>query len=229
VILERLRDYIVAAPLVDDHGVPQTHRARFPSREWNLKSWSYRLVEDLALKWSLHRSRLGEGRGWKLRVADGLTASAFSFHHDADYKALLYSTLTGGRSSSERTIVVLPEVGPFGFDLLVARCAGFRRFVAYDKDAQTVDLCRAFHRGAHVEYSVSTSAGFDFGRYASADHLIVFPDWPHDELEKRLAGHTNVVRYSFRANGTGLRQARRQLGVRRLDWAGLFDAMERLE
>jgi hypothetical protein len=229
VILDRLRDYVVAAKIIGDDGTPQSHLARFPSPQWNIKSWSFRLVEDLLLKRALHRSRLADGSAWKLRIAARLTANAFSYHDDAEYKGLLHSALMSRADAAKRVVVVLPEVGPFGFDLLIARCAGFQRFVAYDKDAQTIELCRAFHRDVDVEYMVSTSAAFDADRFASADHLVVFPDWPHDQLEKRLAGHANVVRYSFRSDGGGLRQARRRLGAPPVDWASLFDAMDRLD
>ena len=156
-----------------------------------------------------------------------LTASAFSLHYDASYKALLFAALARRRSAGDR-IVVLPEVGPFGFDLLVARCAGFSRFIAYDKDLPTVQTAQAFHTGVQVEYTVSSSAAFDFARYSSPEHLVVFPDWPHDDLERRLAGFDNLVRYSSRAEGTSLRTAQRRLRVSRLPWGALFEAMGQL-
>jgi hypothetical protein len=228
VILDRLRDFIVATSVPGSEGMAGAHLARYPSPEWNLKSWSYRLVEDLVLKRALHRSRLADGFDWKLRITDRLTESAWSYHQDASYKALLYSALLRESRREARTLV-LPEVGPFGFDLLVGRCAGFTRFVAYDKDAATVDACRAFYRGVDAAYEVSPSATFDFTRFATPDHVIVFPDWPHDDLEKRLAGLDNVVRYSARKEALRLGQLQRRLGVARLDWKGLFAAMERLE
>jgi hypothetical protein len=227
-ILDRLHDYVVATALAGGEG--PIHLARYPSPQWNVQSWSYRLVEDLRLMAALHRSRLREsalGRA-KLRLAARLAEGAYSYHHDATYKALLF-TLLQRHAQRRASVLVLPEVGPFGFDLLIARCAGFSRFVAYDKDTSTVETCRAFHSGVAVEYSVSSTAAFDFAPFRTQQHLIVFPDWPHDELARRLAGFDNVLQYSFRADQLGLRQAQRRLAVDRPAWQALFEAMDTLE
>jgi hypothetical protein len=223
VILERLLDYILETSEAIG-GAPNAHLARFPSNEWNVASWSYRLVRDLLLKRALHESRLD---GLRLRIADRLTASAHSYHWDCEYKALLFSALR--KRSPKDVTVLLPEIGPYGFDLLMARCAGFSRFVAYDKDEQTIDTCRRFHAGLDLELIVSTSATFDFAKYVDRNTVVVFPDWPHDELARRLAGRSDVVRYSHRAEARSLRRCQRDLGVAHLEWAALFDAMRRLD
>lgn len=228
-ILERLRSYIIDARLVGDDGNLLDHRAQFPSPAWNVKSWSFRVVEDLLLKRALSRSRLGDMSGWRLQLVQRLTVNAFSYHDDAEYKGLLFSALAARAGTNAGITLVLPEIGPFGLDLLAARCAGFRRFIGYDRDAQTIELCRGFHRDLDLDLTVATSAAFDFERFCSHDHLIVFPDWPHDRLDDRLGRHANVVRYSFRGGRIGLHHAQRRLGVRQIDWRGLFDAMDRLD
>jgi hypothetical protein len=82
--------------------------------------------------------------------------------------------VTALRRQPKERVVGLPEVGRFGFDLLMARCAGFKRFVAYE------------------------------------------------------TGFSNVLRYSFRSDGIGVRQAKQRLAVDRLDWDGLFGSLEEI-
>jgi len=229
-ILPRLRDYILQSTLYDKPGKPASPLAIYPSVEWNVKPWSFRLVEDLLLKQSLHRSRLGDDGGWRLRLADYFTRSAWSFHRDAEHKALLFTALRLREEFRDR-IVVLPEVGPYGLDMLMARAAGFTRFVAYDRDQATIDSCRDFHAGVDANYTVSSSGDFDFSPFKSTDYLIIFPDWPHDSLDKRLRGFDNVLRYSYRVRRDNMMGTKsfRKLGIQRLMWRELFAALDKLD
>jgi hypothetical protein len=145
----------------------------YPSKEWTTLTWSFWLISDL------QNLMLGSVSEKKRGLFFMNKIDRFSFHHDLSRKIYLYHLL---RARTNKKNILIPEVGPCGFDVLIALAAGFQEISVYDCDQRFLDCCKSIWGDRVREYILSDSESFCFDKYRE-NYIIISPDWFHGSLE----------------------------------------------
>jgi hypothetical protein len=173
--------------------------ATYPSSDWNTLSWSYRLVLDLK-RLRQRRARRGLGVSGFFEKLFGLfgrhpARDRFSYHGDSSRKIYLLKVL---RERKKNSCLVVPEVGPMGFDIVPALSAGYEKVIAFDVNQKYVDLCReVWSEWDGLKFEVADTNTF-FSQLDFFGKDVLIPDWSHlsgvEELRKRNG--INLIEYA---------------------------------
>ncbi len=169
-------------------------QSSYPDENWNVWTWSDRLLKDF--------EALKTGSESSLNLSLGLffnknTLDKNSVHFDFSRKLYLYKKL---RDLENKDGILIPECGPCGFELLVAIAAGFSRIVTYDISPEFIECARSIYSDYDVKLEVSSSKSFNFNLYSGQLSTAILPDWGHDSIDEKLNGFIQPVAYTSSRN-----------------------------
>jgi hypothetical protein len=73
--------------------------------------------------------------------------------------------------------ILVPECGMAGFEILVARAAGFTNIYSYDIHPEYVKCCQRIWQD--VKYTVSSTESYNFSNAIKNNFLVIIPHWSH--------------------------------------------------
>jgi hypothetical protein len=172
---------------------PESIYAIYGASGWNSLSWSYLLIKDL-LAWQ-GQCALSDGRErdwlpdffWKRRFREH-----FSAHGDASKKVFLYQVLEQKKRCAK---LVIPEVGPCGFDLIPAILAGYEEIRVFDINPDYIGICKGIWGDRVARYDVMDSKGYFERNQLGLDFDVIVPDWSHHDIR-----HPNSIHYADRSD-----------------------------
>jgi hypothetical protein len=216
-----LRDRMLNADL-SENGRKCDPNAVYPSDGWNSVSWTMAILDDAVSELKWHRQILrilpfNLQKIW-LRL---FKKNSRSSHDDFEHKVLLWQLLNKIAPALDNKTVVLPECGPAGLDIFIARSFAFNRILAFDANEGFVDSAKKIHAGdPRVTVSKQASEELDINSLLGEERgIIVIPDWPHGKIEKfkPLNEQNLVIRYSFRDRNHSVFFAARQLSESKIN------------
>ena len=170
--------------------------AGYPGPGWGPLPWCWRLMQGLRLAAMMHQYQeraAGRWGGVLCRRMLAPATDAFLFHYDASPKLRLFQKLADRPAKGP---VLVPEVGPCGFDILSCYLASHRSIVGYDLRPDFVECCREIWSPlVELDLQVCSTAEFDFERWSGQVELVVLLDWSHDNLAKRIPTTMTKVAY----------------------------------
>jgi glycosyltransferase involved in cell wall biosynthesis len=167
----------------------------YPHPKWGTQSWSYMLIKDMERTNLLFAERPVKtltGYFYRNVLRRRSFFDHFSHHHDYSRKVYLYKLL----KTRGITKLLIPECGPCGFEILVAKMAGVKEVHTYDVEKSFIDSCKELYGSDFASYSVSSTKDFNFQPYFDNGFFVIRPDWPHDDLIAKLKDYPKTIVYS---------------------------------
>jgi hypothetical protein len=169
-------------------------KALYPSERWSAVSWTYRLIKDFERSYFMSKLLRLVPRPMREIIFQFLVIKLIdikSYHKDCSRKIFLFKILN---SIEGKKKIVLPECGPAGFEIMVAKAAGFDEIITYDNNQNYIDCFRLIW--PDIKCFFSTTANFDFHYYVKQDYIVLIPDWSHDNIERLNIPEKSLVKYS---------------------------------
>jgi hypothetical protein len=202
----------------------QSLQVKYPSASWDSLSWSYWLIKDLQIDYSLYLKKNIKNSTKKSKIInlmlDKISKNSFSWHYDTTRKYYLYQLLKEQKKSKA---VLIPEVGPCGFDLLIALACGYKEFIVYDANQDFLDSLSYIWKENISKITIikSTTEEFNFKEYKDID--IIAPDWSHDDLLGKIKHFKSIITYS---NPSDHSQHKKKIKKNEID--NFFDSLKDL-
>lgn len=177
-----------------DNDSTEPIEAKYPSTEWSAVSWSWCLLKDLKrslIFYYLIRLIPAPLKNIVFEIFIKRLIDFNSYHHDCSRKIYLLKILN---NIEHKKKIVLPECGPAGFEVLVAKMAGFEEIVTFDSNINYVNCFKELWPG--IECYNSKSVEFDFNKYVEKNYYVLIPDWHHDNIENFDIPNQLKIEYS---------------------------------
>jgi hypothetical protein len=177
----------------------ETIAAKYPSSEWNTLSWSYLLVKDLIF-WNDYCSdydrhhKSDPGILKRFLQKRSVFKERYSYHGDPSRKVYLYKLLCDHKKSNK---VIIPEVGPCGFDVAACLMAGYQEVRVLDLNSSYLEVCREIWGNFITQSSVLDSKEIENIRDL-AEYDLIIPDWWHgaDLMNHPTFLNVNCITYA---------------------------------